>query len=289
MDIESNTNINDKITSIVDIQAIINTINIDDQFMKDAEFEELTLESKIDSSEQFSIKYIDNAYELIKARFENVNIYDNTDLIKNIYEGGFKLWECTYDLLELMFDNKIEFNLSGKNIMDLGCGHGLLGILSLCLGASTVTFQDFNLEVLKFGTLPNLIINNWLKDIHRCRFISGDWSDVVRKLSLGSNELPASILEDQKVEFTRKFDLILMSEVLYNVENYEKLVKLIIDILDEKGTCIISSKIYYFGVGGSTLEFKEFLANNYPSLKIKILREIKNKVSNKREIFAISF
>jgi ribosomal protein L11 methylase PrmA len=41
--------------------------------------------------------------------------------------------------------------------MDLGCGHGLLGILALLKGAKCVLFQDFNLEVLTEVTIPNIL------------------------------------------------------------------------------------------------------------------------------------
>ncbi len=49
--------------------------------------------------------------------------------MKNIYEGGFKIWECTIDLLNFLDKNEIDF--SNKIVADLGCGHGLLGIYAL--------------------------------------------------------------------------------------------------------------------------------------------------------------
>ena len=62
----------------------------------------------------------------------------------------------------------------GKIVMDLGCGHGLLGILALKFGAKMVIFQDFNSEVLQTLTFFNLLINN-VKDIqNRVVFTSGD-------------------------------------------------------------------------------------------------------------------
>ena len=48
----------------------------------------------------------------------------------------------------------------GKIVIDLGCGHGLLGILALKFGAKLVIFQDFNSEVLKTLTFFNLLLNN---------------------------------------------------------------------------------------------------------------------------------
>jgi ribosomal protein L11 methylase PrmA len=34
-------------------------------------------------------------------------------------------------------------NLTGKRVLDLGCGSGLLGILAMQLGAESVHFQDY--------------------------------------------------------------------------------------------------------------------------------------------------
>jgi hypothetical protein len=42
-----------------------------------------------------------------------------------------------------------------------------------------------------------------------------------------------------------------MSEVIYNVENYEKIANLIIKFMKSEGVSILANKLYYFGVGGS--------------------------------------
>lgn len=63
-----------------------------------------------------------------------------SDLIPRVYEGGFKIWECSQDLCDFLVDTN-EFE--GKRVCDLGCSAGILGILSLAKGASTVDFQDY--------------------------------------------------------------------------------------------------------------------------------------------------
>lgn len=60
------------------------------------------------------------------------------DLIPGVYEGGRKLWEASVDLVEYLVREKI--GLEGKRVLELGCGHGLPGILALQNGAKEVVF-----------------------------------------------------------------------------------------------------------------------------------------------------
>jgi ribosomal protein L11 methylase PrmA len=61
-------------------------------------------------------------------------------------------------------------------VIDLGCGHGLLGILALLKGAKLVIFQDFNESVIKNVTIPNINVNtSGLPLKEKCRFLTGDW------------------------------------------------------------------------------------------------------------------
>jgi hypothetical protein len=39
----------------------------------------------------------------------SLSIASINDLIPQVYEGGFKLWECTQDLLEFLMANKESF------------------------------------------------------------------------------------------------------------------------------------------------------------------------------------
>jgi len=49
---------------------------------------------------------------------------------------------------------------------------------------------------------------------------------------------------------------VLMSETIYSTSNYKILLDLINKLLVQNGHCFVGSKLYYFGVGGSTFEFK---------------------------------
>ena len=58
--------------------------------------------------------------------------------------------------------------------------------------------------------------------------------------------------------------MILASEVIYCSSNYSKLVNTIFNNLkDNNGICLMANKLFYYGVGGSTPEFMEFVENNF--------------------------
>eukprot|EP00331_Platyophrya_macrostoma_P032545 CAMPEP_0176458344 /NCGR_PEP_ID=MMETSP0127-20121128/32546_1 /TAXON_ID=938130 /ORGANISM="Platyophrya macrostoma, Strain WH" /LENGTH=309 /DNA_ID=CAMNT_0017848913 /DNA_START=27 /DNA_END=956 /DNA_ORIENTATION=+ len=233
-----------------------------------------------------SLRYVNNTIKIIRYLFNDSLIDEENDIKKDFYEGGFKIWECTVDLLKYLHESMLPYELKGKNVFDVGCGHGLLGIQAFLHGANSVYFQDFNLEVLKFAVIPNIYLNGMLEVLPRASFISGDWSKTYEKI--------INAIDDVVKEGTigtpkaTKFDLMLMSEVLYCKENYEKLARLITELLSETGFCLISTKLYYFGCTGSLPEFREYLANYWPNLAYKSVKQIKNKMSNKREIVAIS-
>lgn len=67
---------------------------------------------------------------------------DHSDLTPGIYEGGAKIWECTYDLLNYLVQNFDAKDWSKCTVLDLGCGSGLLGIFGYLNGAS-VDFHDY--------------------------------------------------------------------------------------------------------------------------------------------------
>lgn len=168
----------------------------------------------------------------LKLVHEFSNTYDS-DLIPGTYEGGFKLWDCTLDLLEYLSKHTTYFDK--KSVLDLGCGTGLLGIFTLIAGALNVDFQDFNKEVLINTTMSNVLLNCEEK-LKACKYYSGDWESFTM-----FNE--------------NTYDLILTSETIYNLSNYMKLITLFEKKLKPSGCILLIAKNYYFGVGGSISEF----------------------------------
>ena len=177
----------------------------------------------------------------------------HSDLRSGVYEGGFKIWECSIDLVEFLASNNA--NLQDKDVLELGCGAGLPALYCLVCGADFVCFQDFNEEVIDYFTVPNIICNLKQQSPNiddsclaglvnkKTLMLSGDWVDVCTCLKTKN----------------KKFDLILSSETIYNTENYEKLHKLLCDCLKENGLALLANKSYYFGVGGSSKDFIEYI------------------------------
>lgn len=76
---------------------------------------------------------------------DNTSLTDKigTDLIPSVYEGGFKIWECTQDLADFFTSSDQPNEFDCKLVCDLGCSAGILGIIGLINGASKVDFQDY--------------------------------------------------------------------------------------------------------------------------------------------------
>ncbi|NWQ88309.1 MET18 methyltransferase, partial [Burhinus bistriatus] len=200
------------------------------------------------------------------------SVSSRSDLIPGVYEGGLKIWECTFDLIDYFSEAEIQF--TNKTVLDLGCGAGLLGIVALKGKAEKVHFQDYNSTVIDEITLPNAVANcinegsrmgnggdgrtseppsKRLKKVEcsldaltKCRFFSGEWSQV-SQLLLSSNK-PFS-----------KYDVILTSETIYNPDYYSALHDTLAQLLHEKGRVYLASKAHYFGVGGGIHLFEKFV------------------------------
>jgi protein-histidine N-methyltransferase len=48
-----------------------------------------------------------------------IEMAENTDLIKGIYEGGFKTWECSIDLVEFMHSRLDDSSLDNRKVLEV--------------------------------------------------------------------------------------------------------------------------------------------------------------------------
>ncbi|PWA25995.1 histidine protein methyltransferase 1 homolog [Gambusia affinis] len=215
----------------------------------------------------------------------------NSDLISGVYEGGLKVWECTYDILEIM--EKEGETFSGKTVLDLGCGAGLLGILALKRGARQILFQDYNSTVIEQLTVPNVILNceeddevegdgekkgkgkgkkqedgcveKGKEDLNsgspppKKRAADLSKHPLMRKCLFYSGDWRTFLPLVLKKEPQPKFDIIFTSETIYNTCYYPALHETLHKLLGPSGLVYLATKSHYFGVGGGLHLFETFV------------------------------
>lgn len=212
----------------------------------------------------------DVATEKVQQDSEISSFLNATDLESGRYEGGLKVWECTYDLLQYLSNNR-ELMIQ-KLVVDLGCGAGLLGWFSYLNGSKRVCLQDYNSEVVENFTIPTIQKNlcemyrtggNSNNDrissnsgcsqtgsndcLEKFEFISGDWGNISEQFKRDNHD---------------RFDLILSSETIYNMKYYNKIRDFLHEHMASDGIALFAAKTHYFGVGGGTHEFVKFLSEN---------------------------
>ncbi|CAN0209859.1 unnamed protein product [Ascophyllum nodosum] len=160
-----------------------------------------------------------------------------------------------------------------KQVLELGCGHGLPGIMALRQGFQ-VCFSDFNSEVIEQVTVPNVRLNVPDRFWDLAEYYSGDWNSL-------------SPLLDER-DGGGRFDLILTAETLYTTAVADKIIEMILRHLGRDGHALVASKRFYFGTGGSTQYFREqaTLDGRLACVDVSILNDGK---SNIREVLRVSW
>lgn len=226
-----------------------------------------------------------------EERILSRTLQQKSDLISGVYEGGLKVWECTYDLLKLIEKDSETFG--GKMVLDLGCGAGLLGILALKRGARQVHFQDYNSTVIEQLTVPTVILNcqddvvdseedekgkgkgkvqnksdcanndnHYSKDgdpPQKKRGIDPTLHTVLAKCRFFSGDWSTFLSLLLKETPPLKYDLIFTSETIYNTDYYSSLHDTLQKLLAPKGLVYLATKSHYFGVGGGLHLFEKFV------------------------------
>ena len=205
----------------------------------------------------------------------------HSDLIPDVYEGGMKIWECAYDLVNyLAMENSIPMH--GRRILELGCGVGLPGILALMCGADYVHFHDYNHQVLNCLTIPSVLANFEIGQpglktglTHhttvqtelesRTKFYFGDWLDFAMSHN-SSGGIP--------------YDIILTSETIYSISSQPKLLTTLKKLTNQNSrdsVVVMAAKMNYFGVGGSVAMFQDLVAKD-GHFELKIVKRIESSV-----------
>ena len=129
----------------------------------------------------------------------------------------------------------------------------IMCLLWLLQGAAAVHFQDFNAEVLRCLTIPNLKANlsgesqpsssnSTICDEAEVRFFAGDWS--------GIDKLLPHVTTDAKHNQGDGYDFILMAETVYSINSLQNLYNLIKKVF----FCSQTRAKFYFYV--DSLHFK---------------------------------
>lgn len=122
-----------------------------------------------------------NSMVQFKKVINESNLDNELDIISGKYEGGLKIWECSYDLTNYLL-SQVDFEVNRKDAIEIGCGHGFPGISALKLGFEHVIFSDLNDEVLREVTWKNILLNcsgEW----DRAECFSGNWLSLSDMLS----------------------------------------------------------------------------------------------------------
>ena len=210
------------------------------------------------------------------------SITRHSDVVRSVYEGGYKLWECAIDLCRHLH----QLQHSGtppdcSRVLELGCGHGLCGLWALMEGgAQHVTFHDLNAEVITDLTLPTVAFNVQQRhtpplsqpdtiaqlSLHTA-FLSGDWSS------------PSLLALLPRHSHT----LILTSDTLYHTSSIPALLRVIQHTLAADGVALVASKRYYFGVGGGTVELMRRVERD-GTMECEVVIVLEDGHSNIREV-----
>ncbi|KAG0131017.1 hypothetical protein HOY82DRAFT_503911 [Tuber indicum] len=227
---------------------------------------------------------------------------DKEDIRSSLYEGGLKSWECSVDLVRHLVSLYEQTGPESKRVLELGCGTSLpsLFLFQTTLSATKTakppfthfTLADYNLEVLRLVTLPNILLSwtmlnhlssspepwkpegdldvtealtaAFLSDLSSrgiaLDFVSGGWSTEMTELLK-----PAS-----------PYDLALGSETIYSPSTTPLFTDVLLEVLKGgEGSGLVAAKQIYFGVGGGVTDFVNLVRSKDSNAQIRVVREEK--------------
>ncbi|XP_022733446.1 histidine protein methyltransferase 1 homolog isoform X2 [Durio zibethinus] len=249
------------------------------------------LSSEVSSAVKCTVEPVNlDGLALLKGRVSTKEVFGlpNSDLVPGIYEGGLKLWEGSLDLVKALRTEVQNGHLSfeGKKVLELGCGHGLPGIFACLEGAAAVHFQDFNAEVLRCLTIPNVNVNLSEKcqpdPVAETRFFAGDWGEI-HQLLPHACESEMNLNSSSEHGQATGYDVILTAETIYSISAQRNLYGLIKKCMSHPhGVVYVAGKKHYFGVGGGTRQFLSMLEKD-GVMAASLVTEVADGSSNVRE------
>lgn len=208
----------------------------------------------------------------------HILILNQSDLTKNLYEGGFKVWECCYDLVDALTISNTFFATT-STIIEIGSGTSLPScyifkekLQSQNKHPLTLIMTDFNYDVLRLVTLPNILVN-WFAmanpHLDTTDPVLTITPDIVSQFTQTLNSLNITLKfisgswSSDFISLLPPIDLILSSETIYSPETMPLLANIIIDLLRHPNSkALVAAKDYYFGVGGSVIDFTTYISTH---------------------------
>lgn len=143
----------------------------------------------------------------------NQNIYDN----QIFFDGYKKLRDnpsAANDIVEKPALCSLAPNLQNKSVLDIGCGYGENCVKFIKMGASNVTGLDISIKMLAVAESENTSLN--------IKYINKSMTDL--------NEI------------TEKYDVVFSSLAVHYIEDFDKLVSDIYNLLNQGGYFIFSQE-----------------------------------------------
>ncbi|GAX09534.1 hypothetical protein FisN_16Lh227 [Fistulifera solaris] len=206
-------------------------------------------------------------------------VWETTDLLPNVYEGGMKVWECSMDLLHFLAKEQPKYS----SVLEIGCGHALPAcyLLRVALQQKQEPFHlyltDFNDFVIQQATIPNSILN--------AASIMEQPNDPATIVSAVLNHVQFGHGDWLSLQLPSQVDLVLASETLYSEQAAEETALLLSRHLSDTGSALVATKRFYFGVGGGTDAFLAW-SEKY-KLLVEVVQSFDTGAGNIREILRV--
>ncbi|KZV87726.1 hypothetical protein EXIGLDRAFT_620271 [Exidia glandulosa HHB12029] len=229
----------------------------------------------------FDARYQLMAGESDEVDAPNIQFLDApSDLVRGVYEGGLKTWECASDLVQYISEGSLRLLPSARLWLivagrQLGCGTAIPSAYALGelfsrphenASPRAVHVQDYNHLVLELVALPNLLLA-WYFSPAAARVrdslhtsseageldLDGDIVNAFRSdLAACRVDLRLYYGSWRSWQLPRTYDLVLTSETVYEPASLSPLVSL---LHASGGRRLVAAKRVYFGVGGGVREF----------------------------------
>ncbi|KAF2470936.1 uncharacterized protein BDR25DRAFT_286240 [Lindgomyces ingoldianus] len=227
---------------------------------------------------------------------------DASDVKTNVYEGGYKTWECSIDLVKFLLDRGPRKDLDDlvrvNHVIEMGCGTALPTLLLFQYALKNglvglyVTLTDYNADVLRLVTVPNLLLAYASTIAAREAPFSNDSPNPLADENADSGDLyitptflqafrstlsslgltltllsgswrPVSSLLPLIPSAPELNTFVLASETIYSPTSLLAFTEAMAALLKrvKSGKAIVAAKRVYFGVGGSVDGFRQECAN----------------------------